>query len=356
MPGRHLIAVRTWLVTGCILIAALVTVGGVTRLTGSGLSITEWDVLMGALPPLSQAEWDLLFAKYRATPQFQLVNPSFTLADFKNIFWWEYLHRLLARGLGVVFLLPCLYFLARGYLDAALRRRVLLIFGLGAMQGILGWLMVASGLVDRPAVSHYRLAAHLLTALVTFSVTLWVALGLGRDGAPGTGRNLPIGAGPALTGFTVLLGLQITYGAFVAGLRAGGMYNTFPLMGDTWVPSGLLLLEPAVRNLAENPVTVQFIHRLLAWAVLLAGWIIGARVYRAGLRRAGALLVAAVSLQFALGVLTILRFPASPVFWGAAHQAGAVILLAATVSALHTAARRARGTVAEPAVALAPAG
>ena len=174
IPARRAIVV--WLYIGCLLIALLVTVGGVTRLTGSGLSITEWDVLMGALPPLSAEAWQELWQKYQATPQYQQVNAGFTLAQFQTIFWWEYVHRLLARLLGVVFLVPFLWFLVRGYLDRPLRNRVLLLFALGAFQGLLGWLMVASGLVDRPSVSHFRLAAHLMTALLTFSVTLWTAL------------------------------------------------------------------------------------------------------------------------------------------------------------------------------------
>ncbi|HET9513278.1 MAG TPA: COX15/CtaA family protein [Gemmatimonadales bacterium] len=332
--------VRIWLLTGCALIAAMVTIGGITRLTGSGLSITEWDVVTGALPPLSEAHWQELFARYQATPQYQQINAHFGLGDFKRIFWWEYIHRGLGRAIGLVFLVPFLFFLVKGYFNRPLRNRVLLIFGLGAFQGVLGWLMVASGLVDRPSVSHYRLAAHLLTALLTFGVTLWVALTLAGRRAGGQADDLlSARIRAALTGFAVLLGLQLMYGAFVAGLRAGGMFNTFPLMGGALVPPGLGTLTPAWRNLTENPVMVQFIHRLLGFLLLGLGVWLWPRLTRAGYSRHGRLLGIAVILQFLLGVVTILRFPASPVFWGAVHQAGAVFLLTAVVLALHATRR-----------------
>ena len=320
-----------WLLAGCLLIAAMVTVGGVTRLTGSGLSITEWNVLMGALPPLNQADWLELFRKYQASPQFQLVNPHFALADFQRIFWWEYLHRLIARLMGVVFVVPFAWFLIRGSLDRALRNRVALIFALGAFQGFLGWFMVASGLVDRPAVSHYRLAAHLLTALLTYAVTLWVTLGLvAHPQRP----SMPDAIRWQARVFAALFLLQLIYGAFVAGLKAGFMYNTFPLMGDRLVPAGLLTLSPAWTNLTENPVTVQFVHRLLGWALAVLGsWLwFTLRVH--GMRGPANLLLATLAAQFTLGLLTILNLPGSPVFWGAIHQAGAVALLTAVVSLL----------------------
>lgn len=335
MPPEPRNAIRVWLVTGAILIALMVTIGGITRLTGSGLSITEWDVLMGALPPLSEADWQELFARYQATPQYQQVNTHFSLPEFKRIFWWEYLHRLIGRGLGLVFLVPFLVFLARGWFDRRLRNRVLLIFALGAFQGVLGWFMVASGLVDRPAVSHYRLAAHLLTALVTFAFTLWVALDL----TPREGTRPGLVPEPRLSfavrGFVVVLFLQITWGAFVAGLRAGGVFNTFPLMEGAVVPPGLGTLEPAWRNLTENPVGVQFVHRMLAWFLLGFGLWLARRLGREGFTVEGRLLAAVLLLQFILGALTVLRFPTSPVFWGTVHQAGGVLLLATAVLALH---------------------
>ena len=331
MVPRHLRAVRIWLITGCLLIAAMVTIGGITRLTGSGLSITEWDVIMGALPPLSESGWQELFAKYQATPQYQQVNTHFGLGEFKQIFWWEYTHRLLGRAIGVVFLVPFLYFLLTRRFTAALRNQVLLIFALGAFQGVLGWFMVASGLVNRPSVSHYRLAAHLLTALLTFAVTLWVALNIADTARTSYPRRVT----RYVAAFAVLLVLQITYGAFTAGLRAGAMFNTFPLMGDSLVPPGIATLSPVWTNLTQNPVTVQFIHRVLAWTLLAGGLAVWRILARERHPREGLLLGGAVLLQFGLGVLTILGFPAHPVFWGAIHQAGAVALLTATVFALH---------------------
>jgi heme a synthase len=321
--------VGIWLLTGCLLIAAMITVGGVTRLTGSGLSITEWNVLMGALPPLSEADWEALFTRYQASPQYQLMNAHFTLAEFKGIFWWEYIHRLIGRLLGLVFLIPFLWFLIRGAFDRPLLRRVLLIFALGAFQGVLGWLMVASGLVDRPSVSHYRLAAHLLTAFLTFAVTLWVALEVLRG--DDVGVAVPTVLRRMVVGLVVLFVVQAGYGALVAGLKAGFMFNTFPHMGPSLTPPGLLLMEPAIRNLTENPVTVQFVHRTLAWLMLpYAVWLWHSLKVH-GVRRRANLLFGAVLLQFTLGALTILRLPTNPVLWGALHQAGAVLLLAALV-------------------------
>ena len=335
MVPKPLRGVYVWLLAGCLLIAAMVTIGGITRLTGSGLSITEWDVIVGALPPLSEGQWQDLFAKYQATPQYQQVNTHFELGEFKQIFWWEYIHRLLGRAIGIVFLIPFLYFLIRRRFTPALRNQVLLIFALGAFQGVLGWFMVASGLVNRPSVSHYRLAAHLLTALVTFAVTLWVALSLEETARISLSRR----ASRAVAVFAVLLLVQITYGGFTAGLRAGGMFNTFPLMGNGLVPPGIATLSPVWSNLTQNPVTVQFIHRVLAGLLLAAGLAVGRTLVREQHPREGLLLGGAVVLQFALGVLTILGFPAHPVFWGAIHQAGAVVLLTATVLALHAAGR-----------------
>jgi cytochrome c oxidase assembly protein subunit 15 len=334
-PGSRPIAL--WLLTGCLLIAATVTIGGITRLTGSGLSITEWNVIMGALPPRGEAEWAELFRKYQAIPQFQTVNAHFTLEDFKSIFWWEYIHRLVGRGIGIVFLVPFVIFVARGWLRGPLLRKVLLILGLGLFQGVLGWFMVASGLSERTSVSHYRLAAHLLTALVTLAVTLWVALDLLPHGHGA--RPVPTVLRTQLRLFGALLGVQIGYGALVAGLKAGFAYNTFPLMGGRWVPDGVWQLSPRWVNLFENPATVQFVHRALAWLLAVFGVWLWHTLRVHGLRRRANLLLAAVATQFLLGVLTIIQLPVRPVLWGAAHQAGAVALLVATVLGLHAVTR-----------------
>lgn len=328
MPPDYRRPVGIWLLTGCALIAAMVIIGGVTRLTGSGLSITEWNLLLGTLPPLSRDDWDVLFAKYQASPQYRLLNTHFTLAEFQGIFWWEYAHRLVGRVLGLVFLVPFLWFLFRRAFDRPLLLKVLVIFGLGAFQGVLGWLMVASGLVDRPSVSHYRLAAHLLTAFLTFGFTLWVALEV-LIGDHRGGKAVPDALRRTVIGLLALYTLQVAYGAFVAGLKAGFIFNTFPHMGPSLVPPGLFSLEPVLRNLTENPVTVQFLHRTLAWLLLPYGAWLWHSLRVHGVRRPAQLLFGALLLQFGLGGLTILRLPANPVFWGAAHQAGALLLLTA---------------------------
>jgi cytochrome c oxidase assembly protein subunit 15 len=338
--------VALWLLLGSVMIAAMVAIGGVTRLTGSGLSITEWNVLMGAWPPLTEHDWAALFQKYQATPQFAKVNAHFTLEQFKGIFWWEYVHRLVGRALGLVFLVPAIWFLVKGYLDRGLQLRVLGIFLLGAFQGLLGWFMVASGLVDQPSVSHYRLAAHLLTALLTLGVTFWVALEVLHRGRPAL--PVPVALRRQVWLFVFLLAGQLAFGAFVAGLKAGFAYNTFPLMGDGFVPTGLTALHPWWKNLTENPVTVQFTHRVLAWSLALFGiWLwYSLRVH--AIRRGANLLLAALSLQFTLGAVTILRLPRAPVLWGTLHQAGAVLLFATSVFVMFSVRR------GQPTPAVAP--
>jgi cytochrome c oxidase assembly protein subunit 15 len=293
-------AVLAWLYAGCLLIALLVTVGGVTRLTGSGLSITEWKVLMGTLPPLNAEAWHELWQKYQATPQYQQVNTHFTLEQFKTIFWWEYIHRLLARLLGLVFLVPFLWFLARGYFDRALRNRAILIFALGAFQGLLGWLMVASGLVDRPSVSHFRLAAHLLTALLTFSVTLWTALEVSSRAGGQAGRAIHRG----LVAFAVLLVLQITWGASLQVSRRAGSSIHF----RSWEARSFHLNSEIPWRIRPP---VQFVHRVLGTALFALGLILWQRLRREGMPGIGAELGGAVTLQFVLGVLTILRWPST---------------------------------------------
>ena len=261
-------AIRIWLLAVAALVLAMVVVGGATRLTESGLSITEWQPVTGALPPLSEAQWELQFDKYKAIPQYQALNPGMSLEAFKTIFWWEWTHRLLGRLIGAAFLLPFLWFLARGRVEARLRPRLWMLFGLGAFQGAVGWWMVASGLAGRVEVSQYRLAFHLTLAGLIYVALLWTAQGLApRSGAPAPCR-LRVSA-------KMLLGLvlaQIYLGALVAGLRAGLIYNTWPLIDGHLVPaaSQLLFNEPWWRNFFENPLTVQFDHRLVAYALLAA--------------------------------------------------------------------------------------
>lgn len=323
------VTLRAWLWLCAALCAAMVLVGGVTRLTGSGLSITEWKVVTGVVPPTTQADWEDLFARYRQSPQYVLENTHFGLDDFQRIFWWEWAHRLLGRVVGLTYLLPFLFFWRRRWLEGWLVKRGLVLFGLVAFQGALGWLMVKSGLVDQPRVSHFRLAAHLATALLTMAATMWTALRVGSPQAAASGAR----AAPAWA-FLALLAAQITWGAFVAGLRAGLFFNTFPTMGGAWVSPLVGETAPLWRDLLENPATVQFTHRWLAVAVVLGAGALAAAMWRTRPTRRAALLVGgAAVLQFNLGILTLLFFRDAPVALGALHQGGAVVLVGAAVVA-----------------------
>ena len=346
-------AVAAWLFTVCAMLLVMVSLGGATRLTGSGLSIMEWAPLMGALPPMSDAEWQRLYALYQQIPQYSLVHQGFGIEGFKGIFWLEWGHRLWGRLIGVVFLLPLLWFAVRGAIDGRLARRLGLLFLLGGLQGAIGWFMVASGFAaDSTAVSPYRLVAHLCMALVLYSAILWTALGLWRDGAPAA-RPAPPALGPrpvgrlrALRPLTVavlhLVAITIVAGGFVAGMRAGLTYNTYPLMDGHLVPDGYWAL-PGLRNLAENIPAVQFNHRLLA--TLTATLALATAAY--GLLRGAQgtvrtrllLLGGAVLAQYALGVATLLWVV--PVALGTAHQAMAVLVLTAALALLHAQSRRA---------------
>ena len=317
------------------MIFVMVVLGGVTRLTLSGLSITEWQPVMGIVPPLSHADWLAEFARYKQIPQYRLLNEGMSLAAFKTIFLWEYVHRLWGRLIGVAYALPLVYFLWRRQIPRRLRLPLAGILLLGFAQGLLGWYMVESGLVHRVEVSQYRLVAHLALALAIYAATLWIALGLlwpaGRD-APKAGWRR---AGEGLVG---LVGLTIAAGGFVAGLNAGLVYNTFPLMDGRFVPEDYARLTPFFRNWFANVAAVQFDHRLLATttlACIVLVWLAGrhAALPRRA-RRALHALLAAVMLQFALGVSTLLLVVPIPL--AAAHQAGAVLLLTAAIVFRHT--------------------
>ena len=339
-----------WLLFCCGMIFAMVVIGGVTRLTVSGLSITEWQPVTGALPPLSAAAWAAEFEKYQQIPQYRLMNSGMSLAEFKTIYGWEYVHRLWGRLIGFAYLLPFLYFLARGRITRRLAWPLAGIFTLGAAQGALGWWMVASGLADRVDVSQYRLVAHLLLALAIYAVTLWIALGLlapsphpGPPPLAGEGVRRVSGGRVGVwrrgaEAVIALIALTIAAGGFVAGLRAGLTYNTYPLMDGSFVPAGYAQLQPFLRNWFENVAAVQFDHRLLAMttAVAVLGlWLAG---WRAALPRPARLalhaLFAVAMLQFALGVSTLLLVVPIPL--AAAHQAGAVLLLTAAIFFRHT--------------------
>lgn len=323
-------AVAIWLLVCCAVVFGIIVIGGITRLTESGLSITEWRPVTGALPPLSEAEWQSEFERYRQIPEYQEINRGMTLAEFKGIYWWEYVHRLWARLIGVVFAVPLLVFLIRGQIRRPLIPHLIAMFILGGLQGALGWYMVKSGLSERTDVSHYRLAAHFLAALAIYSYMFWVALTLLRGP---TGRIA--GAAPPrrhLLVISVLLLLTLTFGAFVAGLNGGLVYNTFPLMGGQLIPGEAF---DAASSPFEDPVTAQFIHRWLAIAVVALAIALLVRRGRAAAdaRRPIGLLAAMALLQAGLGVATLLLVVPIPL--AAAHQAGAVVLWTLALWSLH---------------------
>jgi cytochrome c oxidase assembly protein subunit 15 len=323
-------AVAAWLFGICAMLLVMISLGGATRLTGSGLSIMEWAPLMGALPPMSDAEWHRLYALYQQIPQYDLVNKGFGLAGFKSIFWLEWVHRLWGRLLGVAFLAPLLWFLFRGMISARIGLRLFLLFLLGGLQGAVGWFMVASGFAEgSTAVSAYRLVVHLVLALALYAAILWTALDFWRPRASPAAPRLR----PLLWAVCGLVSLTIIAGGFVAGLKAGLIDNTFPLMDGHLIPPSYGALRPFLRNLTENLEAVQFDHRVLATFTALvtlatAGY---------GLLRGGGpalwALGAAVCLQYALGIATLLLVV--PVALGALHQAVAILLLTAAVVSLH---------------------
>jgi heme a synthase len=334
-------AVRWWLFSIALLIAILVLVGGATRLTESGLSIVEWKPVTGALPPLTEAQWTQAFDAYKTIPQYRALNAGMTLAAFQTIFWWEWSHRLLGRAIGVVYLLPFLWFLWRGGLSAELKRRLWLIFGLGALQGAVGWWMVASGLSERVEVSQYRLATHLVLALLIFAAVVWTLRRL-TDGPSVAGSARLKITSAALVALTFV---QLYLGALVAGLRAGLVYNTWPDIDGSFIPSAARLWfeQPWWRNLFENTLTVQFEHRMTAYALLaLAAFhafdAVRSRAGTAAINGALWLLVA-VLLQATLGVLTLLN--QVPIVLALMHQAIAIaVLTLAVLQAERLAARQ----------------
>ena len=326
MNPRDRRAVAAWLFFCAALVFAIVVVGGITRLTRSGLSIVEWQPLVGAIPPLSEADWLELFEKYQQTPEFRQVNFDITLEGFKRIFWWEYAHRLLGRLVGVVFFLPFLYFLLRKKLEGSLSWKLAGVFVLGALQGALGWYMVKSGLVDDPKVSHLRLSAHLGLALAIFSAQFWLALQV-------LSPRTDFGTLEAALPFVVLA--MALSGGMVAGLRAGYAYNTFPLMNGHLIPPETFMLEPWWRNFAYNMATVQLVHRAFFWLLVL---LLPVAWWRWRGFAASNVLLVAFALQATLGIATLLA--GVPLVLAAAHQAGAVLVLAAALWAAHASGSR----------------
>jgi heme a synthase len=336
----HARAIRLWLYAVAALVLAMVLVGGATRLTESGLSITEWQPVMGTLPPLSAHDWQNAFEKYQAIPQYRAFNAGMNLDQFKTIYWWEWTHRLLGRLIGAAFLLPFVWFLWRGAVPPSLRPRLWFVFGLGALQGAVGWWMVASGLAARTEVSHYRLATHLILACAIYVALIWTARRLVDAPAPlaaaeRAGARIKAGA----IGLLVLVLLQIYLGALVAGLRAGYIYNTWPLIDGALIPdaSQLFFATPLWRNFFENVLTVQFEHRMLAYLIFVCAMLHAldaAGTLKAGPARTGAfVLSAAVALQVLLGIAVLLLVVPLPL--ALLHQAMAMLIL--TAATLHAA-------------------
>ena len=324
-----------WLLTGCTLIFIMVIVGGITRLTHSGLSISNYKLISGTLPPMNEQEWVEAFELYKQYPEYQKLNSHFDLEDFKDIYFWEWLHRVIGRFIGLVFMLPFLYFLLRKKLDGPTLKKSIILLIMGGFQGFLGWYMVKSGLVDHPDVSHYRLAAHLSTAFLTFAYCLWVALDLLYPTKKEVVRKF---RNSIRIGF-VLLMLQIIWGAFVAGLDAGFIHNHWPLMSEGKLIHETVYIEqqPVLKNFIEGRSGVQFIHRYLAYIVvafIVFIWVKGRKMILTIPQRLGInSLLALVILQFLLGVFALIW--AVPVWLGVVHQVGAFFLLAGMTFTLH---------------------
>jgi len=327
-----------WLLVVAALVFGIVVVGGITRLTESGLSITQWDPILGAIPPLNGAQWQRAFDGYKAIPQYHAFNSGMTLEGFKHIFFWEYLHRLLARAIGTVLAIVLLVFWWKKWIPKGFGWRTFLILCLGALQGFIGWWMVASGLEVRTEVSHFRLAIHLLAAMLIYSVLIWTALDLFalNKGV----RRVRLKFWPFVA--ILMLAVQLMLGAFTAGLRAGYAFASWPKMGDQWFPDGAWTHgKPLGFNLASNPIVVQFEHRWWAWAVAVAVFLLALAAWRARRPVRSVVLMLLVAMQISLGVETLLSGVQLPI--AVAHQATAALLLAAMVWAAHGVGLPSRG-------------
>lgn len=323
-------AVAIWLFVVAAMIVGIVVIGGITRLTNSGLSITQWKPITGIIPPLTSAEWQAEFANYKRIPEYTQLNSGMTLAGFKAIFFWEYIHRALARTIGMAFALPLIWFAVRKRIPAGYGWRLTALLALGALQGAVGWWMVKSGLAVRTDVSHIRLAVHLLTALVTLAGIVWTALdllALHRSPFAAPARLAPV----AILAFALLF-VQLLWGAFTAGLDAGYAFASWPLMGDALFPAGVPMVTPGWRNAVDNPIVVQFIHRWFAFAAAAALLWLAVAATRTG-SRAGFWVVGLVTLQIMLGIATLMT--GVDIHVAVSHQANAALLLIATVFAAH---------------------
>jgi cytochrome c oxidase assembly protein subunit 15 len=323
-------AISRWLLAVAAMVLLMVLVGGITRLTESGLSMVRWEPISGTVPPLNADQWNAEFAAYKATPEYAKVNHGMSLAEFKQIFFWEYLHRLIGRLIGVVFAVPLIWFAWKKAIPRGYGSRLTALLALGGLQGAIGWWMVASGLIDRPDVSHIRLAIHLSAALFIFAGLIWTALDLRAltDDPRAKPARMPGIAAVAIA----ILTLQIMLGAFTAGLDAGFAFAEWPTMGGRFFPEGVPLLAPAWRNLVDQPIVVQFVHRWFAWVTAGAAIFLAIRAKRAGVRLAW-IIHALVTLQICLGIATLLSGVAIPI--AVAHQLTAALLLAALIIAAH---------------------
>jgi heme a synthase len=342
LPGRPPVprpaprALGGWLLLVAALVLAIVVVGGITRLTESGLSIVEWDPIIGTIPPLTHAQWQAAFDGYKQIPQYRAFNTGMTLAGFRHIYFWEYLHRLIARGIGTVLFLVLAVFWWRRAIPKGFGWRAVLIFCLGGLQGVVGWWMVSSGLVHRTEVSHIRLAIHLVTALLIYGTLIWTALDLFLL-ARAPMAKLARMTGLAATAIAILI-LQIILGAFTAGLRAGYAFASWPKMGEQWFPSGGWQADQTLpHNLIYNPIAVQFLHRWWAWVAAIAVLMVARQAATLGSRAPALLIAVALIAQILLGILTLLSGVAIPI--AVAHQAVATILLGALVWGGHVLGR-----------------
>jgi cytochrome c oxidase assembly protein subunit 15 len=331
LPEARPKSLSNWLFAVAALVLLMIVVGGITRLTESGLSITRWEPITGTLPPMGEAAWRDAFDLYRQSPQYQKVNTGMTLSEFKNIYFWEYIHRLLGRFIGLAFALPLLWFAAKRAIPRGYGWKLVALLALGGLQGAIGWWMVASGLVDRPEVSHIRLAVHLLTAFAIFGALIWVAMDLRRLAADEGAR--PVRMPTAAIWVLSLLALQFLFGAYVAGLEAGFAYSSWPLMGDDWFPAETPMLAPYLRNFVDNPIVVQFVHRWLAFVFAAAAFLLARRAWARGLHAEAAALAGAVTVQILLGIFTLLT--GVDLYVAAAHQGMAALVLAAVLVLAH---------------------
>ena len=321
-----------WLYLISFMVFCMVFIGGITRLTDSGLSMVDWKPIMGIIPPLTDAAWQSTFQKYQAFPEFKLVNSDMTLAGFKSIYFWEYFHRVFGRLIGMAFFFPYVYFRLRRYISKSLNRKLIIAFVLGGLQGLMGWYMVKSGLVNKPDVSHLRLAAHLSLAFIIIGYIMWTILGI-KNPQRKISFNKKLKA--LLIVFFGLLCVQIIYGAFVAGLDAGLTHNTFPKMGRDFVPTEVISVFKSMMGFISNPVFVQFTHRVMGWSLLICAVALGVKLKESDdfmQKKTIKIMLCFLLIQFTLGVMTLVMYV--PVSIASIHQVGACILLLLCVRAL----------------------